>query len=249
VISLDIFEPIKLKGLIDSISSSDELKQYHCTSMLSSISLPISLNLRQLSIWLDLINKFDFIDKERAPDVPLKEVIKLIVNPQICNLTNRTWDRDQTGIMANIFFTYERDNEEMELLAKVNPDLFKQQKGRRSRKEFMTRNAFEKAFQPKMVDYEVFSKHISVPPETPSQAITLEKFTFIGPTVFIAGRYCKLSRELSQTPWILNGKRKMESSVQEIMTEIIAPQFKVPPNTMLFSSSGREDVSSVYFKH
>ena len=30
----------------------------------------------------------------------------------------------------------------------------------------------------------------------------------------VSGRYCKYSRELSQTPWIIDGERKTEFSVQ-----------------------------------
>lgn len=35
-------------------------------------------------------------------------------------------------------------------------------------------------------------------------------------------RYIKLSRELSQSPWVLKGERMMESSVQEIIFQPIA---------------------------
>lgn len=58
----------------------------------------------------------------------------------------------------------------------------------------------------------------------------------------MAGRYNKFSRKLSQSPWILNGKRMSEESVQEIIVEAIAPNFKVPSDSITFMSSGREDV-------
>jgi tRNA pseudouridine synthase 10 len=236
-------DPASIEQLIDKIAQSPELALYQCDSIYTSISLPVSLNLRQLSIWLDLIRKFEFIEAERAPDVPLKEVIKLLVNPRICEATKREWDRDQTGIIVNIVYRYEKDTAEMELLQSVNPELFrKPQKGHKRRKDFMTRNAFEKSFTPTLVDKESFFKHCPCPPESPSDAIALESVTFTGPTVFLAGRYRKMSRELSQTPWVLNGDRKMESSVQELITDVVAPHFKVPADTMLFSSSGREDV-------
>jgi len=53
-------------------------------------------------------------------------------------------------------------------------------------------------------------------------------------------RYNKYSRELSQTPWLINGERKSESSVEE---HICAPvnQF-VLASEWRFSASGREDV-------
>lgn len=36
------------------------------------------------------------------------------------------------------------------------------------------------------------------------------------------GRYNKLSRELSQTPWFINGEKKMQTSVQDILCNPIA---------------------------
>jgi tRNA pseudouridine synthase 10 len=53
-------------------------------------------------------------------------------------------------------------------------------------------------------------------------------------------RYNKYSRELSQTPWVVDGKRKSESSVEELICDplnksVIAAEWR-------FSASGREDV-------
>ena len=46
----------------------------------------------------------------------------------------------------------------------------------------------------------------------------------------IVGRYNKYSRVLSQTPWFVDGDRKSESSVQELLCtkilEIVKPQSK-----------------------
>ncbi|GFN95827.1 tRNA pseudouridine synthase pus10 [Plakobranchus ocellatus] len=58
--------------------------------------------------------------------------------------------------------------------------------------------------------------------------------------VFVAGRYQKYSRVLSQTPWIVDGKRVMEGSVEELICDPILSTFR--PADHRFSSSGREDV-------
>uniref|UniRef100_A0A8D2Q2E6 tRNA pseudouridine synthase Pus10 n=1 Tax=Zosterops lateralis melanops TaxID=1220523 RepID=A0A8D2Q2E6_ZOSLA len=58
--------------------------------------------------------------------------------------------------------------------------------------------------------------------------------------VFVAGRYNKYSRNLPQTPWIIDGERKLESSVEELISEHLMAQFKA--DSFNFSSSGREDV-------
>lgn len=74
-------------------------------------------------------------------------------------------------------------------------------------------------------------------------AVTLGKCTISGPTIFVAGRYRKLSDHLCQSPWILSGKRVMDESVQEIITKEIVPYFGVSDNDQInFMASGREDV-------
>lgn len=42
----------------------------------------------------------------------------------------------------------------------------------------------------------------------------------------ILGRYNKYSRELSQTPWICDGKRKSESSVEEEICNLMKDVFR-----------------------
>ncbi len=58
--------------------------------------------------------------------------------------------------------------------------------------------------------------------------------------VFVGGRYNKYSRTLSQTPWIVDGQRKSESSVEELICEKISSLVRCDCHK--FSSSGREDV-------
>lgn len=59
-------------------------------------------------------------------------------------------------------------------------------------------------------------------------------------SVFVAGRYNKYSRTLPQTPWILDGMRKVDTSVQELICPQIVAAFRA--SDVRFSSSGREDV-------
>lgn len=56
----------------------------------------------------------------------------------------------------------------------------------------------------------------------------------------IGGRYVKLGRGLSQTPWEIDGSRKGESSVEEEISRSILPHFKAAEHR--FHSSGREDI-------
>lgn len=174
--------------------------------------------------------------------MPIKDVIKNILNTKLSDELHKTFNTE--GLMINIFFRIDNEIEMMEKLESVAPELMVERNKQRKkfRSEIVTRNYFEKYFVPKNIKLEKFREKFPIPPTAPSASIQLEKITLTGPTVFVAGRYNKFSRELSQSPWVLNGKRVSEGSVQEIIADEIAPFFKVPATSITFMSSGREDV-------
>lgn len=63
--------------------------------------------------------------------------------------------------------------------------------------------------------------------------------------LLVAGRYAKLNRYLPQTPWFLDGERKLDSSVEELISAPITASFG-PNTTFAFISSGREDIDVRY---
>lgn len=57
------------------------------------------------------------------PDASIKDVIKLILNPQICDKLNKTFEVNQEGMMVNIFFEYASEDEELKRLWDVKPEV------------------------------------------------------------------------------------------------------------------------------
>ena len=55
--------------------------------------------------------------------------------------------------------------------------------------------------------------------------------------VYLAGRYNKLVRTLSQTPWMLDGQRRSPTSVQELITDEVGKLFR-PDGTAPWWTSG-----------
>lgn len=178
------------------------------------------------------------------PDVPLKEIVKVLVNPKLCSLLGKSFEQAQNGLMFNVFFEHEQDEAELLMLYDVKPKLFKNRSmaPRKFHNEFLTRNAFDRNFTPDKIDMDLFAQNVPVPSEVPAQPIRLERITLQGPTIFVAGRYRKMSRMLCQSPWVLQGKRIMEECVSEMIVDQVAPFFGVPAESVVFSSSGREDV-------
>jgi len=58
--------------------------------------------------------------------------------------------------------------------------------------------------------------------------------------VFLAGSYVKLSRQLPQTAWVIDGARKCPTSVQELIEPHVIEAFGA--DLARFHSAGREDV-------
>lgn len=77
-------------------------------------------------------------------------------------------------------------------------------------------------------------------PSIPESTIEFKSVDSRHESVYIAGRYNKWSRTLSQTPWIVDQERKLESSVEEIISQPIKKHALV--DEFRFSSSGREDI-------
>ena len=75
---------------------------------------------------------------------------------------------------------------------------------------------------------------------TPVEKCCSYEIEFLRKPLFVGGRYNKYSRTLPQTPWILDGVRKVESSVEELICDKITDLVRASGHN--FSSSGREDV-------
>ncbi|XP_035752858.1 tRNA pseudouridine synthase Pus10 isoform X1 [Egretta garzetta] len=122
-----------------------------------------------------------------------------------------------------------------EMGATACPDCFKPAKNKQS---VFTRMAVIKALE--KIKEEDFLKHFPCPPSSPKNLCVPLEIQCNNGAVFVAGRYNKYSRNLPQTPWIIDGERKLESSVEELISEHLIAEFKA--DSFNFSSSGREDV-------
>uniref|UniRef100_A0AAY5ETS3 tRNA pseudouridine synthase Pus10 n=1 Tax=Electrophorus electricus TaxID=8005 RepID=A0AAY5ETS3_ELEEL len=101
-----------------------------------------------------------------------------------------------------------------------------------------TRMAVVKALE--KISDEEFLRQYPCPPARPATKCTPLETTCLHSSVFIAGRYNKFSRELPQTPWVIDGERRMEGSVEELIAAPLLSSFRA--DAFNFSSSGREDV-------
>ncbi|EDW75537.2 uncharacterized protein Dwil_GK23763 [Drosophila willistoni] len=236
---LGLFSDSFQQDLISRILSSDFAK-YENQSIVLAISMPLTLQIRQLSMWFALQRKFGSppIDQNSSPDVPIKEAVKLILHPIICKQLGKEYDAN--GLMINIELKHMVEKDEVDKLTKLQQEAFPPH--RNQKRIEISRGLLEKQYQPSRIKLELFEKYFTIPPTTEAEPLQLESITLTGPIVCVAGRYRKLSRELSHTPWVLNGQRQMEDSIEEIIIRNISQHFTEEQGNITFMSSGREDV-------
>ncbi|GMH40508.1 hypothetical protein BSKO_08412 [Bryopsis sp. KO-2023] len=87
---------------------------------------------------------------------------------------------------------------------------------------------------------ENLNSFFSIPPSPVSEPTKVLVRMVQNQTTYVAGRYRKLSREISQTEFIVDGKRKGKTSVQEIIEGVVLPLFRA--DSLTFIPAGREDM-------
>ncbi|KAM7027383.1 tRNA pseudouridine synthase Pus10 [Passerculus sandwichensis] len=225
-------EPDFVKKVCQKVNSAD----YQFTSFVFSVSLPPQLSVRERAAWLGVKQQMRNLGLPLAKDdiVQLKEAYKWIIHPQLAEELGVPAD-GKSLFEVSVVFAHPETDEECHFLATACPDCFKPAKNKQS---VFTRMAVIKALE--RIKEEDFLKHFPCPPGSPKNLCDALEIQCNNGAVFVAGRYNKYSRNLPQTPWIIDGERKLESSVEELISEHLMAEFKA--DSFNFSSSGREDV-------
>lgn len=234
-------------GLMQDHIMDEALKQidsrlrqcpYDADHFTLAISLPTSLALREHSLKLILTERVSGFFEDSV--VPVKQAWKWIHGPKFEAIMGKKF---VTGDVCQFFVefqvTFAEDEAEKECLVEMCKleYLQRQHKQKTYHMGLVTRVALEKSLQD--VSDEQFRKHYPVPPAKPLSRFQPD-VKMMHNSIFLAGRYNKYSRELPQTPWLVDGERKAESSVEELIISDIKKALVFDSSN--FSSSGREDV-------
>ncbi|XP_006817042.1 tRNA pseudouridine synthase Pus10-like [Saccoglossus kowalevskii] len=217
---------------LNEITGHIEEADYQFRNYVFAISLPLQLLVREHSILLHLKDKFSGLYKVKTTEsiASIKEILKWVFSPMLADVLHVNYTFLGPFEIA-LSFTHPETASECELFV--------------DRKEFIALHAKKRR---KLSDV----RHIT----KPSVSTALSKLgdeemkkrvdvhLLMNYCVF-SGRYNKYSRLLSQTPWILEGERKTESSVEELICEKIKDVLQADGYN--FSSSGREDVDVCTF--
>jgi len=231
-----------MSSVLNRVSQDIKESDYQSDHFMVAISLPVSLMLRDhaLKILLDEMTEGEFDDDE-VPAV--KQVWKWVFSPRLAKQIGGGMNLvsgDNCEFYVELQLDAGTDSTDLECLDKMSKGAYTK-RAQHEKKKYtsgsMTRQAVEKSLSE--VTAATFKRNYPVPPSMHQTQLSFTVKMYHN-SFYIAGRYNKFSRVLPQTPWLLDGKRVMESSVEEMIAEPLKKLIKI--DGIKFGSSGREDV-------
>lgn len=243
IVCLGILQEYMSKDFLERIRSVACDNGYVFSSFTSALMTPVCVILRENALLLHLKEKFSSVyeNVKFSSVCHIKDVWKWRNGMLLKEVLKAPFD-SQSPFNININWEYEDSDKECSFLLSMMSDTFRQ---RKKDKRFNKKSAFSlfnRANVAKAItditDAE-FKRNFQCPPVPPINKVTCD-LSCQQEAVYVAGRYNKYSRTLSQTPWMIEGQRRSESSVQELLCTEVNKHFK--STEQKFSSSGREDV-------
>ncbi|KAJ3225510.1 putative tRNA pseudouridine synthase Pus10 [Clydaea vesicula] len=236
-------EKIKILALDEEILSKTEKSLQKAnfnglSSFFTSITVPATLAVRQRSISLYLKEK---LSGNTLPEVvEVRDVVKQILGELLPNKLNLKFEKKCSFMVEFKFEHKESFFDDFDWMQKIEKSEFRVKKSRKRRDEIVYHGlSNEKILNAaKKLDYEDFVNAKQCPPTKVSTPCEVS-IDFAHEQIYIAGRYNKLKRHISNSPWLINGKLKVPDSVESLMSSELQELFKC--ERFKFSSAGRED--------
>ncbi|KAK3907874.1 tRNA pseudouridine synthase Pus10 [Frankliniella fusca] len=227
---------------IEKIVTDVNAADYDCKEFSCALSMPVSFSLRthSLNLYIDEVFPDDKDEPAELRFMSVKEVWKWIAAPLLAKGICKTFNPKDCDFSITISIGYEEDEKECNCLMDMHKEIYemRKQQTRKFKDCVLSRKSVESLLI--STDPSHFRKFYPTPPNIPNTPFVCSSVIPLHNSLFIAGRYNKYSRKLSQTPWLIDGKRLMETSVQELLCNPIVELAKA--EDLRFASSGREDV-------
>ncbi|XP_031835606.1 pseudouridine synthase 10 [Nomia melanderi] len=245
VACLGILQDQTLDLVIQKIQTEVEKQNYDSDTFSCALTIPTCVSLRERILHAKWIDKFSLIKDElhqlKRKLETIKDIWKAVVTPKLEKAVNKKVDLiTPSAFLIEIILSYKENDKECEALENlcVGANNTGKKRKRRNNDNRFSRKSVEALIT--NVTEEEFNKFVRSFSLNVSTSIDIGNIACSHSSIFIGGRYNKLSREISQTPWFINGEKKMETSVQDLLCNPIADAVKA--QSIKFLSSGREDV-------
>ncbi|XP_033342743.2 pseudouridine synthase 10 [Megalopta genalis] len=241
---LGILQDEMLELVAQKIQTEVEKQNYDSDTFLCALTVPTCVNLRERALHTQCANGLD-LTKDTLLSLKfklqtIKDIWKLVITPKLEQVINKRIDLTPSAFLIEIILSYDNNDEECRALENFcGASCNKRRKGKRENNvNRFSRRCIETLLS--STTDEKFNQFLMTFTFDTPTAICVNSVTCIHSSIFVGGRYTKLSREISQTPWLINGEKKMGTSVQDILCKPIADA--VTAESIKFLSSGREDV-------
>jgi len=225
---LGIFQEENLNRTCDEVVNKIKAQKYKCSNFVLCLALPNSVVLRQHALKLFLEEHLKV-----RPSVDIKEEIKSRIRGAVeANTALRHSGQGQLSV--DVSWTYSNDDKEWSKVEDLLPKRDYSKKRKHNGQRDNVASIVSKLTTANVANY------VDYPPSPAMKDSISCNISTCHDSLFVAGRYNKWDRHLSQTPWFIDGERKTETSVQELICDQI--QTAVRADGVKFISSGREDV-------
>ncbi|KAN0055716.1 hypothetical protein ACTA71_011599 [Dictyostelium dimigraforme] len=203
-----------------------------------ALSMPTSTLIREQSIWYYLIDCFPnvYSEKKDKDIVEIKEGVKWVLGPIISRQLFFQF-KPSSDFRGNMQFNHEESKDDHQFLLTLQSTKRGGKRQKQSTKRIKVPTADSSTSITEILGNTTkkeFELHGIVPPTSPKTKYGYE-LSFRHEPVYLAGKYNKFVRDLSQTPWEYD-----DSSVQDLICKDIKETFKA--ESILFTTSGREDI-------
>ncbi|ETO76107.1 tRNA pseudouridine(54/55) synthase, variant 1 [Phytophthora nicotianae P1976] len=220
--------------ILADVQQLSEKANYDVKAFSLNIKLPSVVLLREYSLLKFLRSSVDNFPRKMPFD--MKDVLKSFLAPSVSRMLKNAECANKSEFSVLIDIKHDESADEVRQI----PAIKKQLEGTRKRGRgpppvFDGFGAVSRA----LAALTTMPETIKSPP-TPVTTVPAAVATFERDSVYMQGRYLKFQRGLSQTPWVLDGERMGESSVEECIGDIALPFFR--GSGYKFHTAGREDV-------
>ena len=230
-VCLDILNPTFVNEIASAVLADFMTQGYDTTTFSISTIIPFSIWIREYLTYLSRGREFIFQDRKTA----MKRQLKKIFSRGIVECSNSRIRYDtNSNFEIQIVLCHEvADRQVSQLFALLYP--MRAQRRRESGVTF--------AIVDSILIYENLAKFrdLNAFPLTGLDSnCELTKIGYSNAPLYLAGRYNKYSRNVSQTPWSLEGEEAKLDSVEKIISAPVMRLFS--PSDIRFTASGREDI-------
>ncbi|XP_070164049.1 tRNA pseudouridine synthase Pus10 isoform X1 [Polyergus mexicanus] len=243
VVCLGVLQDKTQEKVVIKIIEEVKEKGYDCTTFTCALTVPVSVKLREHILYAHMSKELDIhksvVAGLRTRLQNIKDTWKSFMIPKLEQAMKKCADLlTPSPFLIEVFLTYAND----EIIFKELMNKHKEGSNKQKRRKFNDNIFSRKNIEILLLETtdEQLVQHFKISQIVSKMFVSVDNILCSHSSIFIGGCYNKFSRKLSQTPWFINGEKKVDTSVQDLLCNLIAETMKA--ESIKFLSSGREDV-------